>query len=92
MTKNRTPTPVYLDPGMHSGLEVKGLMYVVCQHPSRDETFMTYHQAISYLLFFIDDLKKNIIRMIDDLYYILRHKNRLNVLILIVGSVDVVKC
>ena len=24
-TKNRTPTPVYLDPGMHSGLEVKGL-------------------------------------------------------------------
>ena len=28
MTKNRTPTPVYLDPGMHSGLEVKGLMRV----------------------------------------------------------------
>ena len=26
MTKNRTPTPVYLDPGMHPGLEVKGLM------------------------------------------------------------------
>ena len=26
MTKNRTPTPVYLDPGMHSGLEVKGLI------------------------------------------------------------------
>ena len=25
MTKNRTPTPVYLDPGMHPGLEVKGL-------------------------------------------------------------------
>ena len=25
MTKNRTPTSVYLDPGMHSGLEVKGL-------------------------------------------------------------------
>ena len=25
MTKNRTSTPVYLDPGMHSGLEVKGL-------------------------------------------------------------------
>ena len=22
----RTPTPVYLDPGMHPGLEVKGLM------------------------------------------------------------------
>ena len=27
MTKNRTPTPVYLDPGMHSGLEVKGLTF-----------------------------------------------------------------
>ena len=25
MTKNRTPKPVYLDPGMHPGLEVKGL-------------------------------------------------------------------
>ena len=25
MTKNRTRTPVYLDPGMHPGLEVKGL-------------------------------------------------------------------
>ena len=31
MTKNRTPTPVYLDPGMHSGLEVKGLTYHI-QH------------------------------------------------------------
>ena len=28
MTKNRAPTPVYLDPGMHSGLEVKGLTVV----------------------------------------------------------------
>ena len=28
MTKNRTPTPVYLDPGMHPGLEVKGLMEI----------------------------------------------------------------
>ena len=26
MTKNRTRTLVYLDPGMHSGLEVKGLI------------------------------------------------------------------
>ena len=26
MAKNRAPTPVYLDPGMHPGLEVKGLM------------------------------------------------------------------
>ena len=25
MTKNTTPTPVYLDTGMHPGLEVKGL-------------------------------------------------------------------
>ena len=25
MTKNRTRTPVYLEPGMHPGLEVKGL-------------------------------------------------------------------
>ena len=25
MTKNRTPTLVYLDPGMHPGIEVKGL-------------------------------------------------------------------
>ena len=29
MTKNGTPTPVYLDPGMHPGLEVKGLRVVV---------------------------------------------------------------
>ena len=27
MTENRTPTPVYLDPGMHPGLEVKGLKF-----------------------------------------------------------------
>ena len=25
LAKNRTPTLVYLDPGMHPGLEVKGL-------------------------------------------------------------------
>ena len=29
MTKNRTPTPVYLDPGMHAGLEVKGLIVIL---------------------------------------------------------------
>ena len=29
MTKNRTPTPVYLGPGMHPGLEVKGLTVTV---------------------------------------------------------------
>ena len=28
MTKNSTPAPVYLDPGMHPGLEIKGLKYV----------------------------------------------------------------
>ena len=33
MTKNRTPTPVYLDPGMHPGLEVKGLIDSI-PHPS----------------------------------------------------------
>ena len=27
MTKNRTPTLVYLDPGMHPVLEVKGLSH-----------------------------------------------------------------
>ena len=32
MTKNRAPKPVYLDPGMHPGLEVKGLrvMFAEC--------------------------------------------------------------
>ena len=29
MTKNRTRTPVYLDPGMHPGLEVKGLNLIL---------------------------------------------------------------
>ena len=29
MTKNRTRTPVYLDPGMHPGLEVKGLKHCI---------------------------------------------------------------
>ena len=38
MTKNRTPTPVYLDPGMHPGLEVKGL------------SVLTLLQAVSYTL------------------------------------------
>ena len=35
MTKNRTPTPVYLDPGMHPGLEVKGLMAMKNQTSAR---------------------------------------------------------
>ena len=29
MTKNRTPTPVYLDPGRHPGLGVKGLKSII---------------------------------------------------------------
>ena len=29
--KNRTPTPVYLDPGMHPGLEVKGLIHIIAE-------------------------------------------------------------
>ena len=32
MTKNRTPTPVYLHLGMHPGLEVKGLKDPSCLH------------------------------------------------------------
>ena len=39
MTKNRTPTPVYLDPGMRPGLEVKGLMQV------RVKTFMQVQET-----------------------------------------------
>ena len=36
MTKNRTPTPVYLDPGMHPGLEVKGLILLFrCKEKER---------------------------------------------------------
>ena len=27
--ENRTPTPVYLDPDMHPGLEVKGLTFII---------------------------------------------------------------
>ena len=37
MTINRTPTPVYLDPGMHSGLEVKGLNEIVQKWSRTDE-------------------------------------------------------
>ena len=43
MTKNRTPTPVYLDPGMHSGLEVKGLKMVVSTRPNYTEHIL--HKA-----------------------------------------------
>ena len=37
MTKNRTRTPVYLDPGIHPGLEVKVLIPV-------DDVDMEYYQ------------------------------------------------
>ena len=43
MTKNRTPTPVYLDPGMHSGLEVKGLKEVINRDRSAILTFSSNH-------------------------------------------------
>ena len=39
MTKNRTPTPVYLDPGMHPGLEVKGLITPI--KPIKNEYLLT---------------------------------------------------
>ena len=35
MTKNRTPKPVYLDPGMHPVLEVKGLTRLICSAKAR---------------------------------------------------------
>ena len=54
MTKNRTPTPVYLDPGMHPGLEVKGLIAVhVCNRREMVTislactTFDDQHNAVS---------------------------------------------
>ena len=39
MTRNRTPTPVYLDPGMHPGLEVKGLTGKGIKTPSTSQGF-----------------------------------------------------
>ena len=36
MTKNRTRAPVYLDPGMHPGLEVKGLLKHIKNDNNRD--------------------------------------------------------
>ena len=44
MTKNRTRTPVYLDPGMHPGLEVKGLINInhsFYRHPMPGLKFIT---------------------------------------------------
>ena len=42
MTKNRTPTTVYLDPGMHLGLEVKGLT------SSKDYGVISFHGVMSF--------------------------------------------
>ena len=42
MTKNRTPTPVYLDPGMHPGLEVKGVINLILEYHESKLTAVTY--------------------------------------------------
>ena len=44
MTKNRTPTPVYLDPGMHPGLEVKGL--IVWEDAKGDAVARRLHASV----------------------------------------------
>ena len=48
MTKNRTPTPVYLDPGMHPGLEVKGLRCRFSNH----SIFRIYKSTLQYIYIF----------------------------------------
>ena len=53
MTKNRTPTPVYVDPGMHPGPEVKGLinMFDNMSYLSLDILLAEYfYQTIDCLL------------------------------------------
>ena len=61
MTKNRTPTPVYLDPGMHSGLEVKGLrdplprlrFYLSTpEHNFGESQIRSYMKSLNYNVFF----------------------------------------
>ena len=55
MTKNRTLTPVYLDPGMHSGLEIKGLILKnntlrnLKQHNHRGITFTQNMQWTTHI-------------------------------------------
>ena len=55
MTKNRTPTPVYLDPGMHPGLEVKGLkLELLMQFRAlNDEKYLYFRKRVilQYKLF-----------------------------------------
>ena len=48
MTKNRTRTPVYLDPGMHPGLEVKGLKRVQLVLEKNPYLASTQWHAISF--------------------------------------------
>ena len=51
MTKNKTPTPVYLDPGMHSGLEVKGLnLHVYYSHVLNLLYRLNLHVYYNYVL------------------------------------------
>ena len=50
MTKNRTPTPVHLDPGMHSGLEVKGLSIIFFQIEHRCQELTCLSPTETYLL------------------------------------------
>ena len=47
MTKNGTPTPVYLDPGMHPGLEVKGLRD--CNMTGSDIHITVYRQTECFI-------------------------------------------
>ena len=54
MTKNRTPTPVYLDPGMHPGLEVKGLSFS-CKSQGV-VFFLTSSARATYILFVCSEI------------------------------------
>ena len=63
MTKNKTPTPVYLDPGMHPGLEVKGLIryhiiiqvvnvFIFYQRHRRSRRFHIIIQVVNVHIFY----------------------------------------
>ena len=55
MTKNKTPTPVYLDPGMHPGLEVKGLNEQV---QIKIHSMVCFKKGASFFLKFCDCARK----------------------------------
>ena len=57
MTKNRTPTLVYLDPGMHPGLEVKGL--TVCPTTSQAPHITINCIALIFLALFFGHLLRH---------------------------------